>query len=155
MLRALNFQSGVVMNIEIVEKADHLQLIEVWEASVRATHDFLVEDDLQELKPLILEQYFDAVDLRCVKNGNGEIQGFCGVHDGNIEMLFISPDARGKGIGAMLAAHAIKEQGASKVDVNEQNEQALGFYQHIGFKVTGRSPVDGQGKPYPLLHMAL
>ncbi len=143
------------MNIEIVEKADHLKLIEVWEASVRATHDFLTEDDLQELKPLILEHYFDAVDLRCAKNAHGEIQGFCGVHDGNIEMLFISPDTRGKGIGALLSAHAIKEQGASKVDVNEQNEQALGFYQHIGFKVIGRSPVDGQGKPYPLLHMAL
>ena len=143
------------MKIEIAEKADHLKLIELWEASVRATHDFLAEADLQELKPLILQQYFDAVDLRCVKNENGDIQGFCGVHDGNIEMLFISPDARGNGIGAMLVAHAINEQGALKVDVNEQNQQALGFYQHLGFKVTGRSPVDGQGKPYPLLHMAL
>lgn len=143
------------MNIEIVEKADHLKLIEVWEASLRATHDFLSEEDLQELKPLILDQYFDAVDLRCAKNGNGEIQGFCGVHDGNIEMLFISPDARGKGIGSKLVAYAIKEQGASRVDVNEQNHQALGFYLHIGFKVTGRSPLDGQGKSYPLLHMTL
>jgi hypothetical protein len=34
-------------------------------------------------------------------------------------------------------------------------DQALDFYQHIGFSVTGRSPVDGQGKPYPLLHMVL
>ncbi|MES3675756.1 acetyltransferase [Halomonas elongata] len=143
------------MNIEIVEKDDRQRLIEIWEASVRATHDFLAEEDLQELKPLILEQYFDAVDLRCARSGDGEILGFCGVHDGNIEMLFISPDARGKGVGAMLAAYAIKEQGATKVDVNEQNEQALGFYQHIGFSVTGYSPVDGQGKPYPFLHMAL
>ena len=143
------------MNIEIVEKADHLKLLAIWEASVRATHDFLAEDDLQELKPLILEQYFDAVDLTCAKNSNGEILGFCGVHDGNIEMLFISPDVCGKGIGALLAAHAVKVQGATKVDVNEQNEQALGFYQRIGFRVTGRSPIVGQGKPYPLLHMAL
>lgn len=142
------------MNIEIVEKTDHLKLLEVWEASVRASHEFLAEEDLQELKPLILEQYFDAVDLRCVKNSHGEMLGFCGVHDGNIEMLFISPDARGKGLGALLATYAIEHQGATKVDVNEQNEQALGFYQHIGFSVTGRSPVDGQGKPYPLLHMA-
>lgn len=143
------------MNIENVEKADHLKLLEIWEASVRATHDFLKEEDLQELKPLILEQYFDAVDLRCAKNSQGEILGFCGVHDGAIEMLFISPDARGKGVGALLAAHAIKEQGATKVDVNEQNEQAKGFYLHIGFSVIGRSPLDGQGKAYPLLHMAL
>lgn len=143
------------MNIETVEKADYLKLIEIWESSVRATHDFLVEEDLQALKPLILEQYFDAVELRCAKNAQGEILGFCGVHDGNIEMLFISPDARGKGIGTMLTANAIHELGASKVDVNEQNEQALGFYLHIGFKVIGWSPVDGQGKPYPLLHMTL
>lgn len=143
------------MSIEMVEKADHLSLLDIWEASVRATHDFLAEEDLQQLKPLILEQYFDAVHLKCAKNDNGEILGFCGVHDGNIEMLFISPDARGKGIGSMLATHAINELGATKVDVNEQNQQALGFYQHIGFSVTGRSPVDGQGKPYPLLHMAL
>lgn len=143
------------MDIETVAKADHPRLLEIWEGSVRATHNFLAEEDLQELKILILEQYFDAVDLRCAKNSKGEILGFCGVHDGNIEMLFISPDARGKGIGSLLAGYAIKSQGASKVDVNEQNEQALGFYQHIGFSVTGRSPVDGQGKPYPLLHMVL
>lgn len=144
-----------MMNIEIVEKADHLKLIEIWEASVRATHDFLVENDIQALRPLILEQYFDVVDLRCAKNTHGEIQGFCGVHEGNIEMLFIAPEARGKGIGDLLVAYAIKSQGATKVDVNEQNIQALGFYQHIGFSVIGRSPVDGQGKPYPLLHMSL
>lgn len=143
------------MNIESVNKAEHQKLIEIWEASVRATHDFLSEDDLQQLKPLILEQYFDAVNLTCVKTSAGEIVGFCGVHDGNIEMLFIAPEMRGQGIGALLAAHAITMQGATKVDVNEQNPKALGFYQRIGFAVTGRSPTDGQGKPYPLLHMTL
>ena len=143
------------MNIDTAGKADYLRLIEIWEASVRATHDFLSEVDLQELKPLILEQYFDAVDLRCAKSANGEILGFCGVSNGNIEMLFISPEARGKGIGKLLAMRAIKEQEALRVDVNEQNEQALGFYQRIGFSVKGRSPVDGQGKSYPLLHLTL
>lgn len=143
------------MNIESVSKAEYPKLLEIWEASVRATHDFLSEDDLQALKPLILEQYFDAVNLTCVKASAGEIAGFCGVHDGNIEMLFIAPELRGQRIGALLAAHAITAQGATKVDVNEQNPQALGFYQRIGFAVTGRSPTDGQGKPYPLLHMAL
>lgn len=143
------------MNIKSVIKSEHLKLIKIWEASVRATHDFLTEDDLQKLKLLILEKYFDAVDLKCVRNEQGKIQGFCGVHEGNIEMLFISPEVHGQGIGKMLVAHAIKELGASKVDVNEQNEQALGFYQHIGFKVCGRSPLDGQGRPYPLLHLKL
>ncbi|KUM55036.1 acetyltransferase [Rheinheimera sp. EpRS3] len=143
------------MNIESVRKAEYQTLIEIWETSVRATHDFLSEEYLQQLKPLILEQYFDAVNLTCAKTSTGEIVGFCGVHDGNIEMLFIAPEMRGQGIGALLAAHAITVQGATKVDVNEQNLKALGFYQRMGFAVTGRSPTDGQGKPYPLLHMTL
>nr|WP_319396930.1 acetyltransferase [uncultured Desulfobacter sp.] len=143
------------MKIEDAKKADHKKLIEIWEASVRATHDFLAEEDLIQLRPLILGQYFDAVNLKCAKNSEGEIIGFCGIHGGNIEMLFISPDARGNGVGSFLVSHAIHNLGATKVDVNEQNRQALGFYQHIGFSVIGRSELDGQGKPYPLLHMEL
>lgn len=143
------------MNILPAQKSHHLELIEIWEQSVRATHDFLAEADIVALKPLILEHYFDAVNLNMAQQDDGEILGFCGVSEGNIEMLFISPTARGKGVGARLAAHAIRTQGASKVDVNEQNAQALGFYEHIGFVVTGRSALDGQGRPYPLLHMTL
>ncbi|HBP28003.1 MAG: acetyltransferase [Advenella sp.] len=143
------------MKIESAGNKEHQQLIEIWESSVRATHNFLAERDLVELKPLILNQYFKAVDLSVARNGEGELLGFCGVSDGNIEMLFVAPEARGKGIGASLARHAISARGATRVDVNEQNEQALGFYEHLGFAVIGRSPLDGQGKPYPLLHMRL
>lgn len=143
------------MKIESAGKAEHQQLIQIWESSVRATHGFLAEHDLLELKPLILEQYFNAVDLSIARSREGELLGFCGVSDSNIEMLFVAPKARGKGVGASLARHAIRTQGATRVDVNEQNEQALGFYQYLGFEVIGRSPLDGQGKPYPLLHMRL
>ncbi|MFT9096710.1 MAG: GNAT family N-acetyltransferase, partial [Gluconobacter cerinus] len=88
-------------------------------------------------------------------NNSGRILGFCGVHERNIEMLFISPESRGLGIGSLLLEYAVNNQGAVKVDVNEQNVQALGFYEHLGFNVVGRSPLDGYGKPYPLLHMEL
>ncbi|QEN06781.1 acetyltransferase [Oceanispirochaeta crateris] len=143
------------MKIEVVNKTDYLTLICIWEKSVRNTHDFLEEGYIEELKPLILEHYFDAVDLRCAKDDAGIIKGFCGVQEGNIEMLFITPKYRGQGIGRALADYAVHNQGAFKVDVNEQNYQAVGFYKHFGFKVIGRSDLDGQGKPYPLLHMEL
>jgi putative acetyltransferase len=143
------------MFISEVSKADYPVLIQLWEASVRATHDFLTETDISELKPLILQQYFDAVALHCVKNAEGTILGFSGVADGNLEMLFIAPQYRGKGIGTVLCQHAIQQQKVDKVDVNEQNPQALGFYLRQGFQVTGRSPLDGQGKAFPLLHLQL
>lgn len=87
------------------------------------------------------------------KNGNGSILGFVGVHDSKIEMLFILNEARGQGVGKVLLQYAIAHLGATKVDVNEQNPQAVGFYEHMGFNVVSRSPLDDMGKPFPILHM--
>ena len=140
-------------NIYPVNKTDYPRIIEVWEASVRATHHFLTEADIQFYKPLILDQYLDAVDLYCTKTDD-TITGFMGLSEGMVQMLFIHPDVRGMGIGKALLQIAI-EKGIKKVDVNEQNPQAVGFYQHMGFAVTGRSEVDGSGKPYPILSMEL
>lgn len=143
------------MNISSVDKSDYFELIQVWEMSVRATHDFLAENDIASLKSLILEQYFDAVQLMCVQDKDGRIQGFSGVADGNLEMLFVAPEHFGQGIGSILCRYAIENQNVRKVDVNEQNPKALGFYEHLGFEVVGRSELDGQGNPFPLLHMEL
>ncbi|MGE4538522.1 MAG: GNAT family N-acetyltransferase [Desulfovibrio sp.] len=143
------------MKIESADKKDYAALLAVWEASVRATHHFLKDEDIAFLRPLLLEQYFDAVKLRCVKNAQGNILGFCGVSGKKLEMLFVLPQNRGQGIGSFLCKHAIKTMDIAYVDVNEQNPQAIGFYEHIGFRRIGRSPVDGQGMPFPLLHMQL
>ena len=143
------------MVIETAGENDYQELIEVWESSVRATHDFLGEKDVSFLRPLILGQYFDAVELKCVKGAKGGILGFCGVLHDRLEMLFVSPEARGRGIGAALCRHAIDKMNISKVDVNQQNPQAIGFYLHLGFRIVGRSPRDSQGMPFPLLHMQL
>jgi len=137
-----------------VSKADYTEIITVWEKSVRATHHFLQEEDIQYYKPLILNTYLDAVALSCARNDEG-IAGFVGVAENNIEMLFINPEHRGKGIGKQLLDHAIQTLHATKVDVNEQNEQAVGFYLHCGFEIIGRSALDPSGKPFPILHMQL
>jgi putative acetyltransferase len=137
-----------------VSKADYTEIITVWEKSVRATHHFLQEEDIQYYKPLILNTYLDAVELRCARTTEG-IAGFAGVAENNIEMLFIDPVYRGKGVGKQLLNDAIQTLRAGKVDVNEQNEQAVGFYLHCGFDVIGRSALDPSGKPFPILHMQL
>lgn len=140
--------------IEVPVTADYPELISVWEASVRATHDFLKEENIQFYKPLILNEYLKAVDLYCVKD-NDAVAGFMGLSESSIEMLFIHPDFRGSGIGKNLLQFAVNELKVNKVDVNEQNDQALGFYLKMGFKVVNRSELDGMGKPYPILHMEL
>jgi len=130
-------------------------LLEVWEASVRATHHFLAEADIAALKPLILNEYFGQVDLFAVCDSAGAPLAFMGVAEDRLEMLFVRPELRGRGLGGRLARHAVARLGVRAVDVNEQNPEALAFYRHLGFAVAGRSPLDGQGRPFALLHMTL
>lgn len=132
---------------------DYPGIIRIWEASVRATHDFLPEDYLQKIKEL-LPSILPEVPV-FVHESNNTIDGFLGVAENKIEMLFLDPAKRGKGIGSMLTHYAINELQAYKVDVNEQNEQATGFYKRMGFAVTGRTETDGLGKPFPILQMSL
>ncbi len=140
--------------IEKAAKKDYQQLITVWESSVRATHHFLSESDIITYRSLILNQYFDQVQLYSVKE-NEKISGFIGISGEAIQMLFIHADARGKGLGKKLIDFVKKEHGINTVDVNEQNSQAVGFYEKLGFVTVERSEVDAAGKPYPILSMEL
>ena len=146
---------NVHYDIDTIAESEYPEVVELWEASVRATHHFLPEADIQYFKPLILNEYLKAVTLSCIRGENHRILGFLGVADQKIEMLFIHPDAWGRGIGKALLNYALKKYNANQVDVNEDNPEAVGFYEHLGFRTIKRSPLDSQGKPYPILHMEL
>ena len=66
--------------------------------------------------------------------------------------LFLSPKERGKGIGRQLLQYGIHNYEIREVTVNEQNPQAVGFYEHMGFAAYKRTDLDEQGNPYPLLY---
>lgn len=135
--------------------SDYPELTQVWEASVRATHDFLPDSYIELLRKLVQTRYLDAVMLICTRDARQRITGFAGVAAGKVEMLFIDPAHRGQGLGRQLLRYAVEHLNAQQLDVNEQNPQALGFYFSQGFEVVGRSEQDGMGQPYPLLHMRL
>jgi len=143
------------VTIRAASESEFAIITDVWEASVRDTHDFLSEVDLRELRPQILNDWLPAVNVMVFTDKDEEIIGFSGSADEKLEMLFVAPSSRGYGVGKSLLNHAISEKSVRMVDVNEQNRQAIAFYQHFGFEVFDRSPMDGQGKPYPLLHMRL
>ena len=142
------------MNIYQAAEEHHPEIINIWEASVRATHHFLTEADIARYKELIKNDYINRVSLYCTRH-HDRITGFIGLRDGMVQMLFIDPAMRGQGIGKRLLQYAINERGINQVDVNEQNLQALNFYRYMGFEVTGRIETDGAGKPYPILKMHL
>lgn len=70
-------------------------------------------------------------------------------------MLFVKPNFIGQGIGKPLIKTATENYNAEKVDINEQNPVAKGFYEHMGFIVENRSECDDYGNPFPILHMTL
>lgn len=145
-----------VENIEILNNItdkDMANILEVWESSVRATHLFLTEEDIVSLKPYVEEGAKCISHLAVIRDEEDAIQAFIGVHDNKIEMLFVKDTCRGKGLGKHLVNWAINTLNVKFVDVNEQNEQGLGFYKYMGFEVFDRSELDEQGNPFPILYM--
>ncbi len=140
--------------IEKYTDKDRVQILNVWEKSVLATHDFLNPTDFEEIKQFVQAFNFNDFEVYCLKQ-NDEIVGFIGLAERKIEMLFFSPEYIGKGLGRKLADFAFSELKADKVDVNEQNTNAVKFYEKLGFKTYERTDRDDQGKEYPLLRMKL
>lgn len=142
------------MIIQNNEPSSYPELLEIWEASVRATHDFLTEEKILEIRQIIIEgEVFSQVDLYIFQSVEGLKMGFLGLSLEKIEMLFIHPDFRGLGIGKHLTQFAIIQKKITKVEVNEQNHQAVNFYKKMGFKVVNRKPLDDLGNPFPILQL--
>ncbi|MCI2242162.1 GNAT family N-acetyltransferase [Adlercreutzia faecimuris] len=141
----------------VAEREDALvgELLALWRASVEATHDFLTPVEVDRIAGYVPDALRGVEALAVARDDQGGALGFAGVDGDGLEMLFVAPAARGTGVGTALLRHAVGTLGARRLDVNEQNPAARGFYEHRGFRIAGRSPVDGQGDPYPLLHLEL
>ena len=142
---------------EITDRTPQLmdQLLEVWERSVRATHLFLSADEVAEIKPYVPQALREIPHLVAAWRADGAPAGFLGVDGRKLEMLFLAPEERGKGLGRKLVQYGMKRFDIREVTVNEQNPQARGFYERMGFCVCQRSELDEQGRPYPILKMRL
>lgn len=142
--------------MKIYEESDRCQsllseLLNVWEQSVRATHLFLSDAEVKNIKkyvPQVLAGVEHLIIAECEKT-----VAFMGIQNRRLEMLFVAPEERGKGVGKQLLQYGIGNYGVFEVTVNEQNSQAVGFYEHMGFKTYKQTDSDEQGNPYPLLYM--
>ena len=126
-------------------------LLEIWEQSVRATHLFLSDAEVKAIRAYV-PQALKSVEHLIVAETEQPI-AFMGAQNGRLEMLFLAPEERGKGIGKRLLQHGIENDGIVELTVNEQNPQAVGFYEHMGFAAYKRTDHDEMGDPYPLLYM--
>lgn len=129
------------------------RLLSVWESSVKETHLFLSEDEIEEIKKYVPRALNEIPHLVIVENENQIPAGFMGIKERHLEMLFIAHEERGKGLGKELLTYGIENYSVNELAVNEQNPLAKGFYERMGFTVYKRTETDEQGNPYPLLYM--
>lgn len=129
------------------------ELLKVWEASVRETHFFLSEEEVNKIKTYVPQALSGVEHLIVVREESGEAAGFMGVEKKRLEMLFLSPEVRGKGLGRQMLEYGIANYDVQELTVNEQNPGAVGFYRHLGFETYKRTDHDEEGNPYPLLYM--
>jgi putative acetyltransferase len=139
--------------IRAAQPEDRPRLLDLWLRSVRATHRFLTEADIQALVPDVRDKALPALELWVLAADDGEPAGFLGLAGASVEALFIGPEFMRRGGGRMLLDHARRLRGRLTVEVNEQNPEAVRFYEACGFRVVGRSATDSAGRPFPLLHM--
>jgi putative acetyltransferase len=145
----------MAMTIRRALPIDRDVLVDIWLRSVRATHSFLSEEDIQSFLPLVRDYLENAEAELWVLCEDSQALGFMGMSGNKMESLFLAPECQRRGWGRQAVRHAQALRGELTVDVNEQNPAACRFYQACGFVVEGRSEVDGNGRPFPLLHMRL
>lgn len=140
---------------DVTARTPHLtaELLTVWEASVRATHLFLSDAEILQIKEYVPQALQGIAHLIVAEDDAGAAVSFMGIEDGRLEMLFLSPAARGQGLGRRLLEYGITRYGVRELTVNEQNPQAVGFYEHMGFATYRRTETDEQGGTYSILYM--
>ena len=131
------------------------ELLKVWESSVRATHTFLSNDEILEIKEYVTETLRSIAHLVIETNQNNDPITFMGIGDDKLEMLFVAPEYRSSGIGRKMLTSGINNYGVTELAVNEDNPQARGFYEHMGIVTYQRNELDDQGRPCPVLYMRL
>lgn len=131
------------------------QLLDIWKDSVKATHLFLSDEDINNIKEYVPQALKEVSHLVIIENEKNKLIAFMGIENTKLEMLFIKNSERGKGLGKKLLNYGIENYNVNQLAVNEQNPNAKGFYEYMGFKIYKRTELDEQGNPYPILYMRL
>jgi putative acetyltransferase len=133
--------------------SDQDVLVDIWLGSVRATHKFLTEENIDHLQELVRNGALNGLEIWVLCDDGDKPVGFMGLSDAKVEALFLAPEMLRQGHGRQLLRHARALKGPLTVEVNEQNPDAVRFYEACGFVVERRSPLDSSGLPFPILHM--
>lgn len=145
--------AGVPLRIRPARPDEFARLLEIWRDAVEQSHAFLTPADIDWYQDSVASYLPRMNDLRVAVDDAKDLVGFIAQDGGEVHMLFVLPSAQGLGVGTALLEDVASGFDVVRLDVNEQNPSARAFYSAKGFHEVGRSEVDGQGRPFPLLHL--
>lgn len=109
-------------------------LLKVWEKSVRATHLFLSNDEIKNIKQYVPQALNEVSHLIIIENKKRNPVGFMRIENESLEMLFITPEEREKGFEKQLIQYGIEHYAVKRLAVNEQNPKRKDFMNIWAFK---------------------
>ena len=137
-----------IVEIEAVDRTSELveALVAVWEGSVRATHDFLPAGELERIGAMV-PQAIAGVPTLLVCVQDGEPVAFLGMDGTFIEMLFVSVDCRGQGIGRSLVERAVAGYGATEVSLTSRTRRQSGSTSAWALRPTAAPTPTARARP--------
>ena len=73
------------------------QLVKVWKGSVKETHTFLSDEEINHIQEYVPQALREVPHLMIIEDDHGFPCAFMGINEHKLEMLFVSPEARGRG----------------------------------------------------------
>ncbi|MEJ7634209.1 GNAT family N-acetyltransferase [Aeromicrobium sp.] len=140
------------VSIRPAGEADFDALTDVWERAARSTHGFMADEEFAELRPRIRDLLLPSMDVWAASLDDLPV-GFVGARHEHVELLYVAPEAQGRGIGPALLSQLADGGGPRTVEVYAANSVGLGFYLSQGFRETRRDPTDVAGRGFAIVHL--
>ena len=95
-----------ILKIKALDQETENKLLVIWESSARATHNFLSDPEINNIKKYV-PHALRRVSHLIVAYDENEPVAFMGINDLKLEMLFVDANQRGNGIGKALITYGI------------------------------------------------
>ena len=118
-------------------------LLDIWERSVRVTHLFLSDGEIESIKEYVPQALMGVENLTVAENEDGRPVAFMGTESGTLEMLFIAPEERGKGLGKRLLRHGIAHLGLYNKSWGKEQKSGQSKPNQVKWKCKNPQPEEG------------
>ena len=140
------------VEIRTAGEADFDALTDLWERSARSSHAFMDDEVFARQRPRVRDLLLPSMDVWVAESG-GEPLGFVGAREDVVELLYVAPEAQGRGLGPALLAHVDGGAGAHSVEVYADNAVGVAFYTRQGFAEQLRYSVTVAGGTFEVMRL--